>query len=289
MGNKITAFNEIKSIRIDNNRVINFKRPKVMGILNITPDSFYDGGSNITSDKILTKAEQMLAEGADILDIGAVSTRPGAVEVDTKLELERLLYPLNKLVKEFPDAIISIDTFRAEVAKETVDCGAHIINDISGGTMDKQMFKTIAKLKVPYILMHIHGTPQTMQDSPIDSRIVDKVMDFFTIQMAKLNSLEVSDVILDPGYGFGKTLESNNILLRELENTRINNMPILAGISRKSMINKVLGTVPSNALNGTTTLNTIALLNGANILRVHDVKEAMECIKLVDNYLKTSD
>lgn len=288
MVDKITDFNGIKSIRIDNNRVLNFNRPKIMGILNITPDSFYDGHSNITIDKLLRKADQMLNEGADILDIGAVSTRPGAQEVNPETELKRLITPLERLVKEFPEAIISIDTYRAKVAKETVNAGAHIINDISGGTMDKLMFETISKHNVPYILMHIHGTPQTMQDSPIDSQVVDRVSEFFTNQLLKLNSLGVTDVILDPGFGFGKTLESNYQLLKGMENTRINNLPILAGISRKSMINKVLGTDPEDALNGTTSLNTIALLHGANLLRVHDVREANECIKLVDNYRNIS-
>ncbi len=288
MGNKSTAFTDIKSIRIDNNRIIDFSSPLIMGILNITPDSFYDGGMYLSNDDIVRKAERMLDEGADILDIGAVSTRPGAIEVNCDLELERLLNPLASLIKQFPNTIISIDTFRSRVAKEAVNMGAHIVNDISGGTMDELMFETIASLGVPYILMHINGTPQTMQVSPIEKNVTDKVKSFFNVQLDKIHASGISEVILDPGFGFGKTLESNYKLLADLESTRVNRLPILAGISRKSMINKVLGTVPQNALNGTTSLNTIALLNGANILRVHDVKEAKECVKLVDTYLNTT-
>ncbi len=288
MGNKITAFNEIKSIRIDNNRIIDFSSPKIMGILNITPDSFYDGANYNSIDELLTKAEQMLKEGADIIDIGAVSTRPGAEEITTKIELKRLTTTLKKLVREFPEAIYSVDTYRSKVAQETVNSGAHIINDISGGTMDDLMFDTIASLNVPYVLMHIHGTPQTMQKFPIKSDIVNKVHNFFNSQMIKLKSLGVTEVILDPGFGFGKTLESNYQLLKSMENTRIDNFPILAGISRKSMINKVLNTIPDDALNGTTSLNTVALMSGASILRVHDVKEAKQVVKLF-NLLKPNN
>ena len=286
MGNKSTVFSEIKSIKIDNNTNIDFATPKIMGILNITPDSFYDGGNYSKMDSLLKKTEQMLEAGADIIDIGAVSTRPGADEVSIDEELKRITEPIELLVRNFPHAIFSVDTYRSGVAKEAIEAGAHIINDISGGTMDGSMFETIASLKVPYILMHIHGTPQTMQDSPIASDVTKKVRKFFIRQLEKLNSLGVSEVILDPGFGFGKTLESNYQLLKEMKETRINQLPILTGISRKSMINKALNTTPKEALNGTTSLNTMALLSGANILRVHDVREAAECIKLVQQYQK---
>ena len=284
MGNKSTVFSEIKSIKIDNNTNIDFATPKIMGILNITPDSFYDGGNYSKLDSLIEKTELMLEAGADIIDIGAVSTRPRAKKVSIDEELRRIIEPIGLLKKNFPDAIFSIDTYRSRVAKEAVEVGAHIINDISGGTMDSNMFKTIASLKVPYILMHIQGTPQTMQDSPIASEVINRVKEFFISQLKKLSSMGVSEVILDPGFGFGKTLESNYQLLKGMEETRISLLPILTGISRKSMINKVLRTTPEEALNGTTSLNTMALLSGANILRVHDVAEAAECIKLVQQF-----
>lgn len=287
MGNKITVFNEIKSIRIDINNTIDFKSPIIMGILNITPDSFYDGGSYSSIDDLIIKTETMIAQGADIIDIGAVSTRPGAEDVDENEELRRLIGPLEKLVKEFPNTIFSIDTFRAKVAEETICAGAHIINDISGGTMDENMFQTIGKRNTPYILMHIHGTPQSMQQSPIENNIVSKVCDFFVSQTQKAEKLGATNLILDPGFGFGKSLESNYQLLRDMDKVRINNLPILAGISRKSMINKVLNTKAEEALNGTTSLNTIALLSGANILRVHDVKEAKQVVSIF-NFMNKS-
>lgn len=289
MGHKNNSFNGIRSIRIDNNRSIDFRTPKIMGILNLTPDSFYDGGLYSSNDELLKRTELMLDEGADIIDIGAVSTRPGAQQVDTEEEIERLLVPLSKLLSEFPDAIFSVDTYRSKVAEESILAGAHIINDISGGTMDENMFNIIGRYKVPYIMMHIHGTPQKMQDSPITSEVVEIVLKFFTDQLAKLDSFGVSEIVLDPGFGFGKSLESNYQLLKDLENTRVNNLPILAGVSRKSMINKVLNTAPGEALNGTTSLNTIALISGANILRVHDVKEAKECVKLANKFLNPSE
>ncbi len=280
MSNKSTSFNEIRNIRV-NNKIIDFSTPKIMGILNLTPDSFYDGGKNRERDNWLTRTEELLINGADIIDIGAVSTRPGARKVSVNEELQRIMNPVEILTNSFPEAIFSIDTYRSKVAEETVTAGAHIINDISGGTMDADMFATIAKLKVPYILMHIHGTPQTMMDSPIEANIVHVVKNFFLKAVKKLSELGVDDIILDPGFGFGKTLESNYSLLNNLENTRINNLPLLAGISRKSMITKVLNNMPEEALIGTTTLNTIALLSGANILRVHDVEEAKQVAKII--------
>ena len=281
MVDKSTAFNEIRHIKI-NNKVIDFSTPKIMGILNLTPDSFYDGGKYKDSSSLLHKAEDMILSGADIIDIGAVSSRPGAPNVTVEEELKRIVEPIELLTKAFPDAIFSIDTYRSRVAEETIAAGAHIINDISGGTMDNSMFKTIAKLKVPYILMHIHGTPDTMQKSPISDSIISIVKSFFQSKTEELSKLGVRDIILDPGFGFGKSLECNYKLLSHINETRISNLPLLAGVSRKSMINKVLNTIPEDALTGTTTLNTIALLSGANILRVHDIEEAKQVAKIVE-------
>jgi len=281
MGNKSTPSNEIVDIKI-NNKIIDFSTPKMMGILNLTPDSFYDGGKYINNDSLLKKTENMILAGADIIDIGAVSTRPGADNVTINEELKRIIEPIKILSSTFTKTIFSVDTYRAKVAEESIKAGAHIINDISGGTMDNRMFKTIAMLKVPYILMHIQGTPKTMQKHPITENIIDIVKSFFQNAVTKLNKLGVEDIILDPGFGFGKSLECNYVLLKNMEKVRINNLPILAGISRKSMINKVLNTKPEEALNGTTALNTIALLHGANILRVHDAKEAKEVVDIVE-------
>ena len=281
MSNKSTSFNEIRNIKV-NNKLIDFSIPKIMGVLNITPDSFYDGGKYNEKDFWLSRTEAMLKSGADIIDIGAVSTRPGAKEVSVDEELKRIIEPIKVLSDSFPETIFSVDTFKAKVAEESVKAGAHVINDISGGTMDSKMFETIAKLKAPYILMHIHGTPTNMQRSPITKDVVTIVQNFFQTKVDELKNLGVADIILDPGFGFGKSLKCNYELLKNLESIRINNLPILAGISRKSMINKVLDILPEEALNGTTTLNTIALLAGANILRVHDVEEANQVVKLVE-------
>ena len=280
MIDKNTAFNEIRHIKI-NNKLIDFSTPLIMAILNITPDSFYDGGTYLGNHSLMAKTESMIKLGADIIDIGAVSTRPGALEVTVDEELRRIINPIKLLTSRFPDTIFSVDTYRSKVAKETIAAGAHIINDISGGTMDSQMFTTIAKLNVAYILMHIHGTPDNMQKSPINKDIVDTVKKFFQTKTDELINLGVNDIILDPGFGFGKSLECNYELLRNIDKIRVNNLPVLVGISRKSMINKVLSTLPNEALNGTTALNTILLLSGSNILRVHDVKEAKETVRLV--------
>lgn len=265
---------------------LSFQTPKVMGILNLTPDSFYDGGKYNNDLVYLTQVEKMLNEGADFIDMGAVSTRPGAVNVDEKEELERLLIPLKKIKKLFPEAIISIDTYRSNVAREVIAAGAHIINDISGGTFDDKMVLVVAEeLKVPFVLMHIQGNPSTMQENPVYNDVVSEIKGFLENQLNKLAQLGVTkNIIIDPGFGFGKTVKHNFQLLAGIPAFQAFGFPIMAGISRKSMINKVIKTTPENALNGTTVLHTLALLNGVNILRVHDVKEAKEAIKLVEEY-----
>ncbi len=289
MGDKDTFF-DIKTRPVNcAGRQLDFQSPRIMGVLNLSPDSFYDGGK-FQQEKIrVKKVEQMLQDGADIIDIGAVSTQPGAKEVSLEDETNRIVWPLQRLAKLFPDAIFSIDTWRSEVARECVLNGAHIINDISGGNFDEKMFETVAELKVPYILMHIHGTPENMQSEPIDVNIINTIHDFFKEKVSKLSSFGIEDIILDPGFGFGKTLKCNYTILKNLEKLRIDDLPLLGGISRKSMINKVINSSPSDALNGTTALNTIALMNGANLLRVHDVKEAAEAIQIVEFYTHFSN
>jgi dihydropteroate synthase len=285
MSTKDTSFSKIpKSIRCGS-KTLDFNKPKIMGVLNLTPDSFFDGGKFNQEKHWIEQTAKMLKEGADIIDLGAVSTRPGAKIIGVEEELERIIEPLEILIGEFPDAIFSIDTFRAKVASECIEIGAHMVNDISGGNFDNQMFETIARYKAPYVLMHIHGTPKNMQSEPITENAMRMIQDFFKEKIAFLNQLGVEDIILDPGFGFGKTLRCNYSILNHLEDLRIGNLPILGGISRKSMINKVINTKPLEALNGTTVLNTISLLNGANILRVHDVKEAAETIEIVCFYL----
>ncbi|MBU3928934.1 MAG: dihydropteroate synthase, partial [Bacteroidetes bacterium] len=264
-----------------NGRTLDLSTPTVMGILNLTPDSFFDGGKYQHQDNILESCAQMLQDGAKIIDIGGVSTRPGAPEVNEEEELNRVIPILQLLVKNFPETWFSIDTFRAGVARICLDNGASIINDISGGKLDGEMFNLIARHQVPYVLMHMHGTPQTMQQHPLQDAVVTEVAAFFKRKVTELTKLGANQMILDPGFGFGKSLEANYQLLKNMENLRIDQWPLLAGVSRKSMINKVLETHPDEALNGTTVLNTLALQNGANLLRVHDVKEAVECIKLV--------
>jgi len=268
-----------------NGKLLDLSSPVVMGILNITPDSFYDGGKHPTTENAVLQAERMIREGAAIIDIGAVSTRPDAADVDEFEEWTRLKAVLPVLRKEFPETIISVDTWRSSVAKEAVACGADIINDISGGQFDQEMFKTIAGLKVAYIMMHTQGTPGTMQQNPHYDDVVNDIFDFFTENLKKLRHLGVTDnIIIDPGFGFGKTVKHNYELLSKISKFKSLGFPVLVGLSRKSMINKILESKPSEALNGTSVLNTIALLNGADILRVHDVKEAVEAIKLVGFY-----
>jgi dihydropteroate synthase len=260
--------------------LVDFSTPQVMGILNLTPDSFYDGGKYKEEAEIIDRVRVMIREGASIIDLGAQSTRPGAVPVRADEEWQRLELPLKRIRQEFPSIIISVDTFYGRVAEKAVDGGANIINDVSGGS-DPEMFATIAKVKVPYVLMHIRGTPQTMQEDPQYENVVKEVMLYFSERIRELVLLGVHDVIIDPGFGFGKTLEHNYELLRNLDLFRILERPIMTGFSRKSMINKVINVKAAEALNGTTVLNTIALMKGASVLRVHDVREAVETIKLV--------
>lgn len=256
--------------------------PLVMGILNYTEDSFYDGGQYTSEKKIIERAGQLLEEGADIIDIGTVSTRPGAMDVDETTELSRIRQAVKIILEHFPETLISIDTWRASVAQIAIDEGAAMINDISGGTFDEAMIPTVAKAKVPYCLMHSPAKPEVMQHYTQYENLIGDILRFFGTQVDKLKELGANDIILDPGFGFGKTLEQNYFLMRNLSAFTCFNLPVLVGISRKSMIYKLLETDAQHALNGTTTLNTIALLNGAKILRVHDAREAKECIKIVE-------
>ena len=272
-------------------RLLSTEKPLVMGILNVTPDSFFDGGKYFNSvEAIKARAEQIITEGADIIDIGAYSTRPGAADVTQDEEWRRLALALDTVKKDYPEAIISVDTFRGEVARKCVqEGGAHIINDISAYTMDPDMLEAIVDLNVPYILMHIKGVPQTMQDDPqYATRATQEVIAFLSQKLGELSSRGVSDVIIDPGFGFGKTVADNYEIMADLQQFAIFERPILVGISRKSMIYKVLGGEPSDSLNGTTVLNTVALLAGADILRVHDVKECVEAVKIVDKLRQNS-
>ena len=254
--------------------------PKVMGILNITPDSFYDGGKYTSDKNQLNQVEQMLEQGADFIDIGAQSTRPGAVEHGTDYELELLIPAIKNIRKHFPKAILSIDTWHAKVAKEVALNGADMINDISGGVFDKNMFATIAEINLPYIVMHTGGKPGVMQQNPKYNDVLKEVIYFMSEQRKKLNLLGINDIIFDPGFGFGKTLEHNYELLNNLKTFDFLEAPILVGISRKSMLYNPLNITAENALNATTAANMVALQNGADILRVHDVKEAKECIEI---------
>jgi len=266
--------------------LVDLSTAKVMGIVNLTPDSFFAESRQTKETALLEKVEQMLTEGATFIDLGAMSTRPGSKEISFEEEKNRLLPALQQLKKTFPDALFSVDTYRSEIAKMAIDNGAHLINDISGGTFDDQMFETMAQLKVPYILMHTLDRPELMQQNPVYKEVVKDIYQFFSKQLNRLRQLGVVDVVLDPGFGFGKTLEHNYSLLKHLNEFEQLNAPILAGISRKGMIWKLLETNANDALNGTTASHTIALLNGAKILRVHEVKEAMETIKIVDFYQK---
>lgn len=263
-------------------RLLDLSRPVVMGILNITPDSFFDGGKFTEEESIVKQVRKMFDDGAAIIDIGASSSRPGAPEINEKDERARLIPVLNMLLKTFPEGIFSVDTTHSETAVMAIKSGAHIINDISGGSMDERMFEVVADLQVPYILMHIKGTPADMQFNPVYVDVVREVMAYFVRKMEILRQLKINDIIIDPGFGFGKTTDHNYELLNHLEDFRTFMVPVLVGVSRKSMINKVLGTMPAQALNGTTVLHTLALERGARILRVHDVKEAVEAIKLVE-------
>ena len=264
-------------------KLIDLSSPKVMGILNITPDSFYDGGKYSNDTTILKHVELMLNAGATFIDLGAYSSRPGANHVSEKEELNRVLPVLDLVLKSFPETLISIDTFRSNIAKQTIEAGAALINDISAGKLDENMMPTVAELHVPYIMMHMKSTPQTMQQNTQYENLVKEVLFYFSERIALAKSLGIVDLIIDPGFGFAKTLEQNYELLNNLELFKMIETPLLVGVSRKSMIYKKLKTTANEALNGTTVLNTIALQKGASILRVHDVKEAMETIKLVES------
>ena len=261
-------------------QLIDLSTPKVMGILNITPNSFFDGGKYKTENEILKQVEKMLTDGATFIDIGAYSSKPGADSVSEVEELNRILPVVKSISAHFPDTILSIDTFRSELAKICIENGAALINDISAGNLDDKMLEVIAKYKVPYIMMHMRGTPQTMQIMTDYDNIVKELLFYFSEQVAKARSYGIDDLIIDPGFGFAKTLEQNYEILQKLELFEITDLPLLVGFSRKSMIYKIVESNAEQALNGTTVLNTIALTKGAKILRVHDVKEAMECVKL---------
>ncbi len=263
-------------------KLIDLSSPKVMGVLNITPDSFYDGGCYSNEKEILHQTEKMLTEGATFIDVGAYSSKPGATHISEQEELKRIIPAIKAILREFPKTLISVDTFRSSIAKETVAIGASLINDISGGTLDEKMFETIAKLNVPYILMHIKGTPQNMQKNPAYENITTELISFFANQIFKLHQLQLKDVIIDVGFGFGKTIEHNYQLLKDLSLFKNLDVPILVGVSRKSMLYKPLNISAKEALNASTSAHTIALLNGANILRVHDVKEAVQAINIVN-------
>jgi dihydropteroate synthase len=262
-------------------KLVDLSEPTVMAILNVTPDSFYGASRAQSIEQALHKVESFLKEGAKFIDIGAYSSRPGAVDVSETEEIERLVPVVSAIGKAFPEALISVDTFRAKVAEEGINAGAHLINDIAAGNLDETMFDTVAKLQVPYIMMHMQGTPQTMQQNPTYDNISKEVFAYFSEKIKILKNLGVKDIVLDPGFGFAKTLDHNYQLLKDLQLLRFFELPILVGVSRKSMITKALHIKTEEALNGTTVLNTAALLKGANILRVHDVKEAVECVKLV--------
>jgi len=264
-------------------KLIDLSSPKVMGILNITPDSFFDGGKHKNEKEILVHTEKMLNEGATFIDIGAYSSRPNADHVCEDEELKRILPIINLILKEFPETLLSIDTFRSNIAKQCIEAGACMINDISAGKLDENMLQSIADLRIPYIMMHMCGTPQTMQQQTNYENLVKEILFYFSERIAAARALGIIDVIIDPGFGFAKTLEQNYELLNKLELFKMIEKPLLVGISRKSMIYKKLQTTANEALNGTSVLNTIALQKNASILRVHDVKEAMECIKLVES------
>lgn len=265
-------------------KLLTFEEPRIMGILNVTPNSFFDGGKYQQVSKALKRAEVMLLEGADLLDIGAYSTQPNAEFVSEEEEINRIVPIVEALSKEFPDAFLSIDTFRSQVALQALDNGAHIINDVSGGKLDSKMFETVANYKAPYVLMHMKGTPQNMQQFTQYEDVVKEMMFYFSEQIAKARAAGISDVIIDPGFGFSKTLDQNFEILSKLELFQHLDVPVLSALSRKSMIYKYLQITPQEALNGSTVLHTLSLIKGAQLLRVHDVKEAKQCVQL---FLKT--
>lgn len=272
---------EIKMNINCNGNLIDLTTPKVMGILNVTPNSFYDGGKHKEINSIIHQVDKMLSEGADFIDIGAYSSKPSAEFVSEDEEINRLVPIVKSLVETFPNIVLSVDTFRAHVAKAAVENGVALVNDIAAGLLDDKMLETVAELKVPYIMMHMRGNPQTMQSLTDYNDIVKEMIFYFSERIQKARSFGISDIVIDPGFGFAKTLEQNYEVLHKMELFSMLELPLLAGVSRKSMIYKVLENSPQEALNGTSVLNTIALQKGAKILRVHDVKEAVECIKLV--------
>ncbi|SHG18190.1 dihydropteroate synthase [Flavobacterium segetis] len=260
--------------------LVDLATPKVMGILNITPNSFYDGGKYKNENEILSQVEKMLNEGADFIDIGAYSSKPSAEFVPEKEEISRIIPVVNLIIQHFPETYLSIDTFRSEVAKASLESGAAIINDISAGKLDDKMFEIIGKYNVPYIMMHMRGTPQTMQSLTNYDDIVKEILFYFSERVAKARTFGINDLIVDPGFGFAKTLDQNYEVFQKMELFKILELPLLAGVSRKSMIYKIFDGTAESALNGTTVLNTMALISGAKILRVHDIKEAVECVTL---------
>jgi dihydropteroate synthase len=276
-----TAFSTNKTLNI-NGRLINLNTPQVMGILNITPDSFYDGGRFMSGADLLQQAEKMLEEGAAIIDIGGYSSRPGAKEISEQEEMDRAVEAVRLVVKHFPQACVSIDTFRSQVARAAIEEGAGMVNDISGGELDSEMFKTVGELKVPYILMHMKGNPQNMATLAHYDNLIKELINYFHTKIFALHQSGVKDILIDPGFGFAKTREQNFALLHQLGNLQVVGKPVMVGLSRKSLVWKTLTIKPEDALNGTTALHTIALLNGAALLRVHDVKACAEVIKLVE-------
>ena len=278
----------MKTLNIKGN-LLHLDTPQVMGILNVTPDSFYAGSRKQTEEEIAMRAESILNEGGTIIDIGGYSSRPDAAEVSEEEEMARLEMALRIITRNYPDAILSVDTFRSAIARRCVEeFGVAIINDISGGELDTDMFPTIAKLKVPYIMMHMRGTPQTMQQFTHYTHLTADILQWFAERVEKLYQMGANDIIIDPGFGFSKTLEQNYELMRHLSDFRLLELPLLVGISRKSMIYKLLGGTPSDSLNGTIALNTFALMNGADILRVHDVRAAVETVKIVSQLRKAT-
>ena len=272
-----------------NGRLLDLSQPVVMGIINVTPDSFFDGGKYKTEKKVVKRAEEILEQGGAVIDIGAVSTKPGSEGISTKDEIERLLPAVKAVKKEFPNAFISIDTYRSWVALKIIEeCGPCMVNDVSGGNFDDHMFDTIGKLGVPYVLMHMQGTPLKMQQNPEYGDIIRDISMFFTEQVKKLTKAGVKDVIIDPGFGFGKNLDHNYELLNRLDSFKVFQLPLMVGVSRKSMICKLLNIKPDDALNGTSVVNTLALMGGADILRVHDVSEAVEAVRILNMVRTTS-
>ena len=267
-------------------KLLSLDEPVVMGIINATPDSFYRGHLPLSIDEILLLAGKMISDGAAILDIGGQSTKPGSERISAQQETDRILPVIESIHAAFPQTILSVDTYQSAVAKVAVDAGASIVNDISAGNMDEDMLTTVAALQVPYICMHMQGTPATMQKNPVYTDVVKEVLDFFILKITECTAAGIKDIIIDPGFGFGKTVEHNFQLLKHLPVFGITNKPVLVGLSRKSVINKTLGIKAADALNGTTVLNSMALMNGASILRVHDVKEAKEAIALYNAYKK---